>query len=248
MLPATRMCCRCRRAGATTTPSFRRPTSPRVRCVASRPSTWRCSVPAPDAGTGRLLAARLLTTEAEAEHVAGWIAHHWLDARGRPTGVSAAVLCRKRSQFGAVIDALERAGLPVEVVGLGGLLTTPEVSDIVALLWVVQDPTRGDQLMRLLTGPLCRLGAADLDGLAVWSRVLQPPRTGSIPSHGSAAGQGPGFDSADRPQHRGSPRRAAVSGLGRPQRLAHLGGGAPASDGLREAIRRLRSLTGHAPG
>src|SRR6185436_710978 len=135
--------------------------------------------PRADAGTGRLHAARLLTTEAEADHVAGWIAQHWLngrtrlDGRPRPSGVSAAVLCRKRSQFGAVIDALELAGLPVEVVGLGGLLTTPEGCDIVALLWVVQDPTRGDQLMRLLTGPLCRLGAADLDGLAVWSRVLQ---------------------------------------------------------------------------
>jgi len=129
--------------------------------------------PRPGAGKGRLLAARLLTTEAEAAHLAGWIAQHWLDARGRPTGISAAVLCRKRSQFDAVIDALERVGLPVEVVGLGGLLSTPEVSDIVALLWVVEDPTRGDQLMRLLTGPWCRLGAADLEGLSVWSRVLQ---------------------------------------------------------------------------
>ena len=44
--------------------------------------------------------------------------------------------------------------MPYEVVGLGGLLLTPEVADIVALLHVVQDPTRGDQLMRLLTGPL----------------------------------------------------------------------------------------------
>jgi DNA helicase-2/ATP-dependent DNA helicase PcrA len=129
--------------------------------------------PRTDAGKGRLHAARLLSTEAEAAHLAGWIAHHWLDAKNRPTGVSAAVLCRKRSQFGAVIEALEQAGLPVEVVGLGGLLSTPEVSDILALLWVVQDPTRGDQLMRLLTGPWCRLGAADLEGLAVWSRVLQ---------------------------------------------------------------------------
>jgi len=129
--------------------------------------------PRADAGVGRLVAARLLTTEAEATHLAGWIAHRWLDAQGRPTGVSAAVLCRKRSQFDAVIEALDRAGLPVEVVGLGGLLSTPEVSDIVALLWVVEDPTRGDQLMRLLTGPWCRLGAADLEGLAVWARVLQ---------------------------------------------------------------------------
>jgi DNA helicase-2/ATP-dependent DNA helicase PcrA len=203
--------------------------------------------PRADAGAGRLHSARLLTTEAEAAHVAGWIAHHWLDARGRPTGVSAAVLCRKRSQFGAVIDALERAGLPVEVVGLGGLLTTPEVADIVALLWVVQDPTRGDQLMRLLTGPLCRLGAADLDGLAAWSRVLQRRQTTRSDTTRSDAApsrvkdQAP--DSADRlsivealddlppADWGGSGSRISAVAL---QRLR----------GLREAIRRLRSLTG----
>src|SRR5665647_365804 len=37
--------------------------------------------PRDDSGTGRLHAARLLTTEAEATHVAGWIASRWLDAR-----------------------------------------------------------------------------------------------------------------------------------------------------------------------
>jgi len=215
--------------------------------------------PRPDAGTGRVRAARLLTTEAEAAHLAGWIAHHWLDAHGRPTGVSAAVLCRKRSQFGAVIDALERAGLPVQVVGLGGLLSTPEVSDIVALLWVVQDPTRGDQLMRLLTGPLCRLGAADLDGLAVWSRVLQrrhEAHSQTSRSHAKGQGNGPvkdevkervkdqAPDSADRlsiiealdelpSAHWAGPNRSRISEVAL-QRL----------HGLREAIRRLRSLTG----
>ena len=194
--------------------------------------------PRVDAGNGRLLAARLLTTEAEAEHLAGWIAHRWLDARARPTGVSAAVLCRKRSQFAAVIEALERAGLPVEVVGLGGLLSTPEVCDIVALLWVVQDPTRGDQLMRLLTGPLCRLGAADLDGLAVWSRVLQYRQAALR----QVKDQAP--DSVDRlsivealdelpSAHWAGPGGSRICEVAL-QRL----------HGLREAIRRLRSLTG----
>jgi len=147
--------------------------------------------PRAGAGGGRLLAARLRTTEAEAAHLAGWVARHWLDAGGRHTGVSAAVLCRKRSQFAAVVDALAGVGLPVEVVGLGGLLSTPEVCDIVALLWVVQDPTRGDQLMRLLTGPLCRLGAADLDGLAAWARILQRRHsTGHGAAGHGAAGNG----------------------------------------------------------
>ena len=62
-----------------------------------------------------------------------------------------------------------------EVVGLGGLLGTSEVVDIVALLTVVQDPSRGDRFMRLLTGPVCRLGAADLDALWTWARQSQPP-------------------------------------------------------------------------
>src|ERR1035437_9535735 len=154
----------------------------------------------PDAGPGRLLAARLQTTEAEAAHLAGWIAHHWLDAQGRPTGVSAAVLCRKRSQFVAVIEALQRAGLPVEVVGLGGLLSTPEVCDIVALLWVVQDPTRGDQLMRLLTGPRCRLGAADLEALAIWCPAPEQPRTTARAHLDAFADVAASFSgSADRP-------------------------------------------------
>jgi DNA helicase II / ATP-dependent DNA helicase PcrA len=200
--------------------------------------------PRPGAGSGRLLAARLLTSEAEAAHVAGWIAHHWLDGHARPSGVSAAVLCRKRSQFGAVIDALEQAGLPVEVVGLGGLLNTPEVCDIVALLWVVQDPTRGDRLMRLLTGPLCRLGAADLDGLAAWSRVLQ--RRHSARPHGGVQphvkDQAP--DSADR--------LSIIEALDELPSSDWVGpNGSRLSEvalqrlhGLGEVIRRLRSLTG----
>jgi len=200
--------------------------------------------PRPDAGRGRLRVARLLTTETEAAHVAGWIAQHWLDDRARPTGVSAAVLCRKRSQFAVMIDALESAGLPVEVVGLGGLLNTPEVCDIVALLWVVQDPTRGDRLMRLLTGPLCRLGAADLDGLAAWSRFLQHrhparPHAGAQPQ---VKDQAP--DSADHlsivealddlpSKDWVGPNGSRISEVAL-QRL----------HGLRSAIRRLRSLTG----
>ncbi|NHN56487.1 ATP-dependent helicase [Calidifontibacter sp. DB0510] len=127
--------------------------------------------PRPDAPAGRVELARLTTVDDEAALIADW-----LRQRRRPDadGVlpTAAVLCRKRSLFAPMAEALRRAGLPVEVVGIGGLLLTPEVSDLVSLLWVVQDPTRGDRLMRLLTGPMVRLGAADLDALAAWSRHL----------------------------------------------------------------------------
>jgi DNA helicase-2/ATP-dependent DNA helicase PcrA len=120
------------------------------------------------AGAGSVEVARLPDHVTEAEHVADWVAERW----GRPGGRSAAVLCRARAQFPTVVDALRRRGLPVEVVGLGGLLDTPEVADLVALLWVAQEPTRGDQVMRLLTGPVCRLGASDVDALWAWVREL----------------------------------------------------------------------------
>ncbi len=124
--------------------------------------------PRPDAGSGDVAVARLGTYVEEADHIASWLRQ----ARSR-AGVSAAVLCRKRSQFGPIIDALERQGLPYEVVGLGGLLLTPEVEDLVAALRVAADPSRGDALMRLLTGAMCRLGAADLDALHAWARERQ---------------------------------------------------------------------------
>jgi len=136
-------------------------------------------VAAPHAGAGEVAVAVTETVEEEARAVAAFIAARRTEladrrrasgARGKP--VSAAVLCRKRDQFPLVHSALLDAGLPVEVIGLGGLLTVPEVVDLVAALEAAHDPSRGDSLMRLLTGPRARLGLADLHALADWSREL----------------------------------------------------------------------------
>ncbi|WP_052109356.1 ATP-dependent helicase [Knoellia sinensis] len=132
----------------------------------------------PGAGEGSVEVARLLTATDEAAHVAQWLA-----VQRSGGGVSAAVLCRKRAEFATVTAALEEHGIPHEVVGLGGLLLTPEVEDVVALLHVVQDPARGDHLVRLLSGPMMRLGVADLDALAAWSRAQQRLRGGSLARH-----------------------------------------------------------------
>ena len=122
----------------------------------------------PSAGPGSVTVARLHTQDEEAAYLAGWIAA----ARLTPE-VSAAVLCRKRSQFAPIMAALEAAEVPYEVVGLGGLLLTPEIVDLLAALRVVADPTRGDALMRLLSGAACRLGIADLDALYAWAQERQ---------------------------------------------------------------------------
>ncbi len=143
----------------------------------------------PGAGPGVVAAHVATTIEEEAEAVAERIAARWRRAT-RPDGadrVTAAVLCRARAQFPAVEVALRRRGLPVEVVGLGGLLSTPEVVDVVALLEAVHDPSRGDSLVRLLTGPRVNLGAADLHALGSWAadvaRADDPrrPAPGPVP-------------------------------------------------------------------
>jgi ATP-dependent DNA helicase UvrD/PcrA len=80
----------------------------------------------------------------------------------RPTS---AVLIRVRAQIPAIEAALRERGLPVDVVGLGGLLDTPEVRDVVSTLRVLADPADGPALLRLLTGPRWRMGPRDLVAL-----------------------------------------------------------------------------------
>ncbi|WP_168581991.1 ATP-dependent helicase [Gephyromycinifex aptenodytis] len=143
--------------------------------------------PAPNAGPGRVRVERHETSRAEAQRVAQWIAGYWwandpASDPSAPEGAprrprSAAVLCRRRAQFAMIVDELAAQGLPVEVVGLGGLLTTPEVNDLVSLLAVVHDPVRSEALMRLLTGSVLRLGAADIDAFGAWSRQLHRARS-----------------------------------------------------------------------
>jgi DNA helicase-2/ATP-dependent DNA helicase PcrA len=98
---------------------------------------------------------------------------------GRPGDrrpATAAILCRARRQFPAIVAALRAAGVQYQVVGLGGLLDTPEVVELVALLECAHDPSRGDSLMRLLASERFALGAADLAALGEWSRELAGPR------------------------------------------------------------------------
>ena len=84
----------------------------------------------------------------------------------------AAVLCRKRSMFPRLRAAFDALGVPVEVVGLGGLLTVPEVADLRATLQVLDDPTADAALLRLLTGPRWRIGPRDLAALGRRARQL----------------------------------------------------------------------------
>ncbi len=149
----------------------------------------------PGAGPGAVGVAFPATVEEEAGAVAGFVAARWRPASSPEGPTTAAVLCRTRAQFAQLEVALRSRGLPVEVVGLGGLLATAEVTDVVALLQAVHDPSRGDSLMRLLTGPRLNLGAADLHALASWASDLA--RIDGLPAPGrrrppAAGGDGGG--------------------------------------------------------
>ena len=142
---------------------------------------------APDrAERGAVTCALLDTILDEAEWVAGQAAALLAGGRGIapdgqpwPEGLAAgvrpsdiAVLCRKRSQFVPLRHALEARGIPVEVVGLGGLLAVPEVQDVVCTLRVLHDAGASDALARLLTGPRLRIGPRDLVALGRRARAL----------------------------------------------------------------------------
>ena len=83
---------------------------------------------------------------------------------------SFAVLVRKRSQIASIENALREHGLPVEVIGIGGLIHIPEVADVVTLMKIITDPDAGSSLMRHLTGPRINLGPRDIAALGGFSR------------------------------------------------------------------------------
>jgi DNA helicase-2/ATP-dependent DNA helicase PcrA len=126
--------------------------------------------PAPGAERDGLVRCALLPTHAdEMDWIADSIAH--LVRTGTPPG-EIAVLCRTATDFAEIQGALVARDVPVEVVGLSGLLHLPEVADLVAVCEVLQDPGANASLVRLLTGPRWRIGPRDLALLGRRARLL----------------------------------------------------------------------------
>jgi DNA helicase-2/ATP-dependent DNA helicase PcrA len=139
--------------------------------------------PRKGADPGDVAIALLSDVDTEVQWVANQVADRWhaaVEADGlAPT---AAVLVRRRADMADLAAALRERGLPVEVVGLGGLLDEPEVRDLVSALRVLIDPLAGTAAARLLTGSRWRLGAADL--AALWSRAKELSGVYASPQEG----------------------------------------------------------------
>ncbi|MFI1417130.1 ATP-dependent DNA helicase [Streptomyces sp. NPDC020731] len=126
--------------------------------------------PAPGAERDGTVRCALLPTHAEE---IDWIADsvaHLVDTGKAPGEI--AVLCRTAGDFAEIQGALVARDVPVEVVGLSGLLHLPEIADLVAVCEVLQDPGANASLVRLLTGPRWRIGPRDLALLGRRARRL----------------------------------------------------------------------------
>ncbi|MHA6802548.1 ATP-dependent helicase [Salinifilum ghardaiensis] len=181
----------------------------------------------PDADAGDVQLALAEDVRQEREWVAEQVAARWktvTDEQGAPP--TTAVLVRRRADMADMAAALRAQGLPVEVVGLGGLLDEPEVRDLVSVLRMLVDPLAGTAAMRVLTGSRWRLGAADLVALHDRARELgtrvDPPAdadasaavTAALP--GENAEQSGLVDALDDP---GEPERYSAAGYRRVREL-----------------------------
>jgi DNA helicase-2/ATP-dependent DNA helicase PcrA len=119
-----------------------------------------------NAGAGELAYGIYETVETESQAIAEYFKALWNPDAGK----SLAVLVRKRSQITSIENALREQGLPVEVIGIGGLIHIPEVADVVTLMKIITDPDAGSSLMRHLTGPRINLGPRDIAALGAFSR------------------------------------------------------------------------------
>lgn len=128
--------------------------------------------PRPGAGAGQVEIAACADLDDEAARVADWFASVRADrtAQGRTT--TGAVLFRSKKHMVRFGDALAARGIPHRILGLGGLLSTPEVVDVVSALRVINDPSAGSALIRLLAGPRWAIGLADLRQLERLSRRI----------------------------------------------------------------------------
>ncbi|GAB3601004.1 UvrD-helicase domain-containing protein [Microbacterium tumbae] len=135
----------------------------------------------PGAGEGTVEVRYPLTVDDEAAEVAEWFAARRSahgDAARPHTG---AVLFRSKRHMQTFAAALAARGIPHRILGLGGLLATPEVVDVVSVLRVLHDPNAGSALIRLLVGPRFGVGVADMAALHAFATELSRRDSGLLP-------------------------------------------------------------------
>jgi DNA helicase-2/ATP-dependent DNA helicase PcrA len=132
-----------------------------------RPDPEKRLVPFPPNGDGEVTVASHRDELTEAQWVADRIvALHDDGARWSEV----AVLCRTSRLFFLLQQAFAERDIPVEVVGLAGLLRLPEVVEVLAYARAANDAMASVALARILMGPRYRVGFKDLALVARWAK------------------------------------------------------------------------------
>lgn len=130
---------------------------------AQRPDPDKALRPHPPNGDGEVHVVRHTDEWTEAT----WIADRALALHeAGPRWSQIAVLCRTSRLFEMLQRAFAERGVPLEIVGLAGLLKLPEVVEVMAYARAVQDPLASVALARILLGPRYRVGYKDLARVA----------------------------------------------------------------------------------
>jgi len=132
-----------------------------------RPDPDKRLDPWPPNGDGRVEIARFRDEVHEAEAIADRILE--LRAGGHPWR-EVAVLCRTSRLFPSIQRVFTEREIPVEIVGLAGLLKMPEIVEILAYARAVASSLESAALGRILLGPRYRVGFKDLARVAAWAK------------------------------------------------------------------------------
>ena len=216
----------------------------------------------PTAVQGVLSGGIYISSRDEAEGIAEAIAPYWSsEARARIPELklqaksdatiryveSTAILVRKKKQIAEIEMALRARGIPVEVVGIDGLIHVPEVAEIRAALTVITNPEAGSSLVKLMSGGFWRIGIRDMSALAKVAK-----------NRGFAANGGKRINLVDRVMDGGSGEEDELARSSIIETLNEIDGFASeeqtlfSSEGLSrltalaKVLKRLRSLT-HLP-
>jgi DNA helicase II / ATP-dependent DNA helicase PcrA len=191
-----------------------------------------------------------------------WLATEVAAARARPrpdgserSWRDVAVLTRDNKYAARVFAALSQAEVPVEIVGLNGLLALPEVSEVVATLTLLHDLSDNASMLTLLTSPRWAIGPRDLALLGARAHDLSgsrgPERSRDRPVEEELTDAVAGSDATEIPalaDALDNPGEAAYSPEAR-ERFAELAGELRrlrqhAGDPLLDLVRRIIDTSG----
>jgi DNA helicase II / ATP-dependent DNA helicase PcrA len=208
-----------------------------------RPNPEKALRPHPKNGNGKVTVVRHLDEWTEAT----WIAEQvvGLHEKSGAAWSDIAVLCRTSRLFQLLQSAFAEHGVPVEILGLAGLLKLPEIVEVLAYARAVQDPMASVALARILLGPRYRVGFKDL---ALVAALAKRTNIGFREKEGDDAESEP-YLFAEALEHLDEVQGLSEDGLGRLQefrdelRDLRIEARKPVPEFLGEVIRRIGLLT-----